>query len=61
MNTKKAAKNKWLTQVNVSEEENRIFVKEVSGFGDLDNLFEEWTNAQKEAWEAEHPMSTPEG
>lgn len=51
MNTRKARKNKWLTQAELNECEERIFVKELSGFGNLDELFTEWTNTQKNKWE----------
>ena len=51
MNTRKARKNKWLTQAELNDGEERIFVKELSGFGNLDELFTEWTNTQKNKWE----------
>lgn len=54
MGTKQASKSKWLTQSVLNNEEERIFVKEVSGFGDLDSLFTEWTNTKKKQWENEH-------
>lgn len=49
----------WLTQANIDNEEERIFVKKVSGYGDLDNLYTEWTDEQKSAWEEEHPIEEP--
>jgi hypothetical protein len=51
MNTRKARKNKWLTQAELNEGEERIFVKELSGFGNLDELFTEWSNTQKNKWQ----------
>lgn len=55
MNTRKAPKGKWLTQATLDSEDNRIFVKEVSGFGDLDALFTLYTDSQKAEWEEQHP------
>lgn len=55
MNKRKASEGMWLTQSVLQEEEGRIFVKEVAGYGDLDNLFTEWTDSEKEEWEEEHP------
>lgn len=54
MNTRTASEGKWLTQSSLEEEQNRIFVKQVAGFGDLDTLFTEWTDSEKAAWEEEH-------
>ena len=59
MNTRKAPKGKWLTQATLENEDNRIFVKEVSGFGDLDALFTLYTDEQKAQWEEEHPQEEP--
>lgn len=56
MNTRTASEGKWLTQSSLEEEQNRIFVKQVAGFGDLDTLFTEWTDSEKAAWEEEHPV-----
>lgn len=55
MNKRKASEGMWLTQSQLTEEEGRIFVKEVAGYGDLDNLFTEWSDEQKTQWEEEHP------
>ena len=46
----------WLTQATIENEAERIFVKKVSGYGDLDNLFTEWSEEQKAEWEEEHPQ-----
>ena len=46
----------WLTNATIDDENNRIFAHEVAGYGDLDALFTEWTDEQKEQWEAEHPQ-----
>lgn len=56
MNTKKAKKNKWLTQAILNEGEQRLFVMEVSGFGDLEERFTEWSDEQKAQWDEEHPQ-----
>lgn len=45
----------WLTQANLAENEERQFWTKVSGYGDLDNLFTEWSEEQKAEWEREHP------
>lgn len=46
----------WLTQSQLTEEEGRIFVKEVAGYGNLADLFTEWSDEQKTQWEEEHPV-----
>jgi hypothetical protein len=46
----------WLTQASLDNENNRTFVRRVCGFGDLDNLFTEWSDSQKAEWEKEHPQ-----
>lgn len=46
----------WLTQASLDNEDNRTFARRVCGFGDLDNLFTEWSDEQKAEWEAEHPQ-----
>lgn len=46
----------WLTQATIAEYEERQFWTSVSGYGDLDSLFTEWSDSQKETWEAEHPQ-----
>ena len=53
MNTRKATDGSWLTEAG--EVNRRNFYREVSGFGDLDALFVEWTDAERQAWEAGHP------
>ena len=50
----------WLTQSTVENEENRIFVKKVAGFGNLNQIYAQWTDEQKQQWEAEHPVEEPE-
>ena len=45
----------WLTQATLAENEERQFWTKVSGYGDLDNLFTEWSDSQKEEWERAHP------
>ena len=50
----------WLTQATIEDEASRTFARKVAGFGDIDNLFVEWSNEQKEQWESEHPVETPE-
>lgn len=50
-----AKENQWLTNATVENEAERIFVKKVAGYGDLDNLFTEWSEEQKAEWEREHP------
>lgn len=58
MNTRKATPGHWLTQANLDNESNRIFVHEVAGFGDLDAAYREATDEEKAAWEAEeHPTA----
>lgn len=52
MNEKIAQEGFWLTQATLREGEHRIFVKKVCGNGDLDSIFVEWTDEQKEEWEA---------
>lgn len=46
----------WLTQATLESEESRTFATEACGFGNLDELFTEWTDEQKEEWEREHPV-----
>ena len=50
----------WLTQATIQDESSRTFAKKVAGFGDLDALFTLWSDAQKQQWEAEHPVEQPE-
>ena len=54
MNKRKASKGMWLTQAAIENEDARTFATEVCGYGDLDALFIEWTDAQKTEWEEEH-------
>ena len=51
-----AAKGMWLTQATVEDEKARTFAKKVAGFGDLDGLFTEWSDKQKQNWEEEHKI-----
>lgn len=44
---------KWLTQKDV-EDINRVFSEKV--YTADPNLWDEWTNAQKEQWENEHQI-----
>ena len=53
MNEKIAQEGSWLTQATLREGEYRIFIKKVTGSGDLDSIFVEWTDEQKEEWENE--------
>ena len=52
MNERIAQEGYWLTQATIDNEAKRTFAKNVCGFGDLDALFTEWTDAQKAEWEA---------
>ena len=57
MNKRTAKKGMWLTQANLPEGEERLFLRKVAGFADLNELFTEWTDEQKREWEAEeHPI-----
>lgn len=60
MNKKKAKKGGWLTQAVLDNEDNRIFVREVGGFGDLDALYRDATAEEKAEWEAAHPEEVEE-
>ena len=53
MNTRKATDGHCFTEAG--DVNRRNFYREVSGFGDLDSLFVEWTDAERKAWESEHP------
>jgi len=44
----------WLTQASLEQEETRTFATEACGFGNLDELFTEWTDSQKSEWEQAH-------
>lgn len=46
----------WLTQSSLAEEEGRLFVKKVAGYGDIDNIYTLWSDEQKAAWEEAHPQ-----
>ena len=56
MKTRKATPGHWLTQANLDNESNRIFVHEIAGFGDLDNLYRDATDEEKSEWDAAHPQ-----
>lgn len=56
MNQLKAKKGQWLTNVSVEDESSRIFVKAVCGMGDLNALFRDATDEEKQAWEKDHPV-----
>lgn len=49
-----AQQGMWLTQATLEDEASRIFAKKIAGYGDIDNLFAEWTDEQKATWEEEH-------
>lgn len=51
----------WLTQATLENEDDRLFVKKVCGFGDLSALYTEWSDEQKAKWEEEHQEPLPEG
>jgi len=55
-----ATEGMWLTQAILSNENERLFVKKVCGFGDLNTLYTEWTDEHKEQWEDEHPQEENE-
>lgn len=50
----------WLTQATLESEESRTFATEACGFGNLDKLFTEWTDAQKAQWEEAHKLEKDE-
>ena len=54
MNERIAQEGFWLTEANIEDEASRTFAKKVCGYGDLDSLFTEWSNSQKEEWESQH-------
>ena len=56
MNERIAQEGFWLTQATLAEDEQRQFWTSVSGYGDLDSLFVEWSDEQKAEWESEHPI-----
>jgi len=60
MNTRKASAGKWLTQATLEQEDSRTFATEVCGYGNLAELFTEWTDEQKQEWEQAHPAELPE-
>ena len=60
MKTRTAPEGFWLTQASLQDEDSRIFVKEVSGYGDIDALYTLWSDEQKAAWEDEHPQPVEE-
>ena len=55
MKTRKANNGYWLTQAELIDGETRCFWRKVSGYGDIENLFTEWSDEQKAEWEKEHP------
>lgn len=55
-----AQEGMWLTQATLEDESTRTFAHRVAGYGDLDSLFTEWTDEQKEAWGQEHPQEEVE-
>lgn len=59
MNTRTPSAGYWLTQANLAENEERQFWTSVSGYGNLETLFTEWSDEQKAEWEAEHPKEEP--
>ena len=56
MKTRKANNGYWLTQAELENESERMFWKEVSGYGDIDNIFTEVSDEYKAQWEQEHPQ-----
>lgn len=56
MNEKIAQEGYWLTQSNLIDEYDRIFNKKIAGFGNLNSMFEEWTDEQKTQWELTHTL-----
>ncbi len=52
MNTITAPEGKWLTQIGDVPDAERIMVKEVSGFGNIAELFREATNAEVAEYQA---------
>ena len=56
MNKRKASTGMWLTQATLESEESRTFTTEVCGYGNLDELFTEWTDELKIEWEERHKI-----
>lgn len=54
MKERTANEGHWLTQATLEDEAQRSFFKKVAGYGDLETLFTEWTDEQKNAWEEQH-------
>ena len=51
-----AKENKWLTQVTIANEEERLFVRRITLAHSLTaEDFTEWSEEQKAEWEREHP------
>lgn len=48
----------WITQATLNEGEKRIFASKVCT--PYANLWTEWSNEEKEQWEAAHPVEQPE-
>lgn len=50
----------WLTQAVLADEDARIFSQLMFlGINDEPSNYTEWTEAQKEEWEREHPAPEP--
>lgn len=56
MKKRQAPEGHWLTQAVLRENEPRIFVKEVVGYGDLEGNFIPFSEKQKTEWEEKHPI-----
>lgn len=55
MKKREARPGAWLTQATAIDESNRIFVKSVAGFGDLETLYRDATEEEKTEWDAAYP------
>lgn len=56
-----ATQGMWLTQANLKEGETRGFWKKMYlAYSLTQDDFTEWTDEQKQQWEAEHPVEEPE-
>lgn len=54
MKKRQAPEGHWLTQAVLRENEPRIFVKEVVGYGDLEGNFILFDDEEKMRWVEEH-------
>ena len=54
MKKRQAPAGFWLTQAVLRDGETRIFVKDVAGYGDLDNNFILFDDEEKMKWAEEH-------